>query len=134
MLSHKILPIINENDVMKTEDLTIGDNDTLSAKVAVGLEADKLLILTNQKSLAEKIRILRNQGNKNKYDHLVLGRNNRLDTIQAVVLDVKLKFLDEWNRKRQEVAQYYNKSFAGLPLITPFVPDYTTHIYHQYTI
>ena len=51
MLSHKILPIINENDVMKTEDLTIGDNDTLGAKVAVGLKADKLLILTNQKGL-----------------------------------------------------------------------------------
>jgi glutamate 5-kinase len=51
MLSHGILPIINENDVMKTEDLTIGDNDILSAKVAVGLEAKKLLILTNQKGL-----------------------------------------------------------------------------------
>jgi len=51
MLSHKILPIINENDVMKTEDLTIGDNDILSAKVAVGLKADKLLILTNQNGL-----------------------------------------------------------------------------------
>jgi glutamate 5-kinase len=51
MLSHGILPIINENDVMKTEDLTIGDNDILSAKVAVGLEANKLLILTNQKGL-----------------------------------------------------------------------------------
>lgn len=51
MLSHGILPIINENDVMKTEDLTIGDNDILSAKVAVGLKANKLLILTNQKGL-----------------------------------------------------------------------------------
>ena len=51
MLSHGILPIINENDVMKTEDLTIGDNDILSAKVAVGLGANKLLILTNQKGL-----------------------------------------------------------------------------------
>jgi len=51
MLSHKILPIINENDVMKTEDLTIGDNDILGAKVAVGLKADKLLILTNQDGL-----------------------------------------------------------------------------------
>jgi glutamate 5-kinase len=51
MLSHGILPIINENDVMKTEDLTIGDNDILGAKVAVGLKADKLLILTNQDGL-----------------------------------------------------------------------------------
>lgn len=51
MLSHKILPIINENDVIKTEDLTIGDNDMLSAKVAAGLKADKLIILTNQEGL-----------------------------------------------------------------------------------
>ncbi|MCM2339076.1 MAG: glutamate 5-kinase [Burkholderiales bacterium] len=51
MMAHKILPIINENDVMKTEDLTIGDNDALSAKVAVGLKADKLIILTNQDGL-----------------------------------------------------------------------------------
>lgn len=51
MISHKILPVINENDVMKREDLTIGDNDTLAAKVAVGLKADKFLILTNQNGL-----------------------------------------------------------------------------------
>ncbi|KKQ85686.1 MAG: Glutamate 5-kinase [Parcubacteria group bacterium GW2011_GWF2_38_8] len=51
MLSHKVLPIINENDVMKTEDLTIGDNDILGAKIAVGLKAKKLLILTNQNGL-----------------------------------------------------------------------------------
>lgn len=51
MLSHKVLPIINENDVMKTEDLTIGDNDNLSAKVAVGLKANKLIILTNKNGL-----------------------------------------------------------------------------------
>lgn len=49
MLAHKILPIINENDVMKKEDLSVGDNDNLSAKIAVGLNADKLIILTNQK-------------------------------------------------------------------------------------
>lgn len=51
MLSHKILPIINENDVIKTEDLTVGDNDKLGAMVAVGLKANKLIILTNQNGL-----------------------------------------------------------------------------------
>ncbi len=51
MLSHKVLPIINENDIMKVEDLLIGDNDTLCAMVAVGLKADKLIILTNQNGL-----------------------------------------------------------------------------------
>ena len=115
---------------------TLGDCGSVSFYPGKNLGAfgDAGLILTNSKTLAEKIKILRNQGNKNKYIHLMLGRNNRMDTIQAVVLDVKLKYLDEWNKKRQEVAQYYNKNFAGLAVKTPFVPGYTTHIYHQYTL
>ena len=115
---------------------TIGDCGSVSFYPGKNLGAfgDAGLILTNNKSLAEKIKILRNQGNLDKYYHVLLGRNNRMDTIQAVVLDVKLKYLDEWNKKRQEVAQYYNQSLVGLPIKTPFVPDYTTHIYHQYTL
>ena len=116
---------------------TLGDCGAVSFYPGKNLGAfgDAGLVLTNNKAIAEKLKILRNQGNKNKYNHLVLGRNNRMDTIQAVVLDIKLKYLDEWNKKRQEVAQYYNKNLAGLPIIaTPFVPDYTTHIYHQYVL
>lgn len=115
---------------------TLGDCGSVSFYPGKNLGAfgDAGLVLTNSKTLAEKIKILRNQGNKDKYIHLMLGRNNRMDTIQAVVLDVKLKYLDEWNKKRQEVAQYYNKNFAGLGIKTPFVPNYTTHIYHQYTL
>ena len=115
---------------------TLGDCGTVSFYPGknIGAFGDAGLILTNNKVLADKLKILRNQGNENKYYHLVLGRNNRLDTIQAVVLDVKLKYLDGWNKKRQEVAQYYNRNLAGLPLKAPFVPDYTTHIYHQYVL
>jgi dTDP-4-amino-4,6-dideoxygalactose transaminase len=115
---------------------TLGDCGAVSFYPGKNLGAfgDAGLILTNNKSLAEKIKILRNQGNLDKYYHVLLGRNNRMDSIQAVVLDVKLKYLDEWNKKRQEVAQYYNKNLAGLAIKTPFVPDYTTHIYHQYTL
>ncbi len=115
---------------------TLGDCGAVSFYPGKNLGAfgDAGLILTNNKAVAEKLRILRNQGNENKYYHLVLGRNNRLDTIQAVVLDVKLKYLDEWNKKRQEVAGYYNKNLAGLVVKTPVVPSYTTHIYHQYTL
>ncbi len=115
---------------------TMGDCGAVSFYPGKNLGAfgDAGLILTDDKILAEQIKILRNQGNKNKYYHLVLGRNNRLDTIQAVVLDVKLKYLDEWNRKRQEVAQYYNRNLAGLDIKMPFVPGYTTHIYHQYVL
>jgi len=115
---------------------TLGDCGAVSFYPGKNLGAfgDAGLILTNSKGIAEKLKILRNQGNKDKYHHLVLGRNNRMDTIQAVVLDIKLRYLDEWNKKRQEVAQYYNKNLAGLGIKTPFVPGYTAHIYHQYTL
>jgi len=115
---------------------TMGDCGAVSFYPGKNLGAfgDAGLILTNNKVIADKLNILRNQGNENKYYHIVLGRNNRLDTIQAVVLDVKLKYLDEWNKKRQGVARYYNDKLAGLGIKIPFVPSYTTHIYHQYTL
>ena len=115
---------------------TLGDCGSVSFYPGKNLGAfgDAGLILTNNRIVAKKIKILRNQGNLDKYYHVLLGRNNRMDTIQAVVLDVKLKYLDEWNKKRQEVAQYYNKSLAGSTVKAPFVPDYTTHIYHQYVL
>jgi len=115
---------------------TMGDCGAVSFYPGKNLGAfgDAGLVLTNNKAVAEKLKILRNQGNKNKYYHLVLGRNNRIDTIQAVVLDIKLKYLDGWNKKRQEVAQYYNRNLADLNIKLPFVPGYSTHIYHQYTL
>jgi len=115
---------------------TLGDCGSVSFYPGKNLGAfgDAGMILTNNKGLAQKIRILRNQGNANRYFHILLGRNNRMDTLQAVVLDVKLKYLDEWNKKRRQVADYYNKKLAGLPVKLPFVPDYTTHIYHQYVL
>jgi len=115
---------------------TLGDCGAVSFYPGKNLGAfgDAGLILTNNKAVARRLAILRNQGNENKYYHLVLGRNNRLDTIQAVVLDVKLKYLDRWNKERKEVAGYYNKALASLPVKTPFVPSFTTHIYHQYVL
>jgi len=115
---------------------SLGDCGAISFYPAKNLGAfgDAGLILTNNKVLAQRLEILRNQGNKDRYHHLVLGRNNRLDALQAVVLSVKLKYLDKWNKKRQAVAEYYNKNLAGLNLEIPFVPDYTTHTYHQYVL
>ena len=115
---------------------TLGDCGSVSFYPGKNLGAfgDAGLILTNNKVLAEKIGILRNQGNISKYVHLVLGRNNRMDSIQAVVLNVKLAYLDEWNRKRGELAQYYNSNLSGLKVIMPFVSNYSNHIYHQYVL
>lgn len=115
---------------------TLGDCGAVSFYPGKNLGAfgDAGLVLTNNKLVAEKLKILRNQGNKNKYYHLVLGRNNRLDTLQAVVLGIKLKYLDLWNESRRKVAQYYNQHLAGLDIQLPVVPAHSTHIYHQYVL
>ncbi|MFH1888584.1 MAG: DegT/DnrJ/EryC1/StrS family aminotransferase [Candidatus Omnitrophota bacterium] len=115
---------------------TIGDCGSVSFFPGKNLGAfgDAGMVLTNNKSVAERIRILRNQGNKNKYYHLVLGYNNRMDTIQAAVLKVKLNYLDSWNKARQSNAEYFNRELRGTDIKTPFVSSYTTHIYHQYVL
>lgn len=115
---------------------TIGDCAAVSFFPGKNLGAfgDAGMVLSNAAAVAERIKILRNQGNKDRYYHLMLGYNNRMDTIQAAVLKVKLKYLDSWNKKRQENAAYFNQQLKGLQIKTPFVPEYTTHIYHQYVL
>lgn len=116
---------------------TIGDCGSVSFFPGKNLGAfgDAGGVLTNSRAIAEKIRLLRNQGNQEKYFHSLLGYNHRLDTLQAAVLRVKLQHLDSWNRKRQEIAEYYNQQLKDAASITtPFVPAYTTHIYHQYVL
>lgn len=100
----------------------------------LGAFGDAGMVLTNEETIAGKVRILRNQGNLEKYNHLMLGYNHRLDALQAAVLKVKLKYLDYWNKKRQENARYFNEKFKGLGLKTPYVAEYNTHIYHQYVL
>jgi len=122
--------------VMARKAGTMGDCNTTSFFPGKNLGAfgDAGMVFTNSEILAENIRILRNQGNKDKYYHLVLGYNNRMDAIQAAVLKVKLKYLDSWNEARRKNAEYFNQQFRGLDIKTPFVPEYTTHIYHQYVL
>lgn len=115
---------------------TIGDCGAVSFFPGKNLGAfgDAGMVLTDNKSTAHMLKLLRNQGNIKKYNHLVIGYNHRLDSLQAAVLKVKLKYLDLWNKKRQENARYFNQGLGGLSLKTPFVPEYTTHIYHQYVL
>jgi dTDP-4-amino-4,6-dideoxygalactose transaminase len=115
---------------------TIGDCAAVSFYPGKNLGAfgDAGMVLTNNKTIAERVGILRNQGNKKRYYHIVLGYNNRMDTIQAAVLRVKLKYLDSWNKKRQEIAEHYNKELKGQKVKTPYVAQYSTHIYHQYVL
>jgi dTDP-4-amino-4,6-dideoxygalactose transaminase len=115
---------------------TIGDCAAVSFYPGKNLGAfgDAGMVLTNNKTIAERVGILRNQGNKKRYYHIVLGYNNRMDSIQAAVLRVKLKYLDSWNKKRQEIAEYYNDKLKGQKVKTPYVAQYSTHIFHQYVL
>jgi len=101
----------------------------------LGAYGDGGMVVTNDAALAEKVDILRRQGCKRrKYHAEVLGFNSRLDSLQAAILKVKLKYLDDWNEARRWVAQRYNELLAGLPVTTPYESPDVYHVYHQYTI
>lgn len=92
------------------------------------------LVTTNDQKLAEKIKILRDHGQSPQYFYKVIGGNFRLDAIQAAVLAVKLKYLDEWSEKRRQNAALYDNLFAGSPVKTPVIDSNNVSIYHQYTV
>ena len=92
------------------------------------------LVTTNSDSLADKIRTLRDHGQKPRYFYKVIGGNFRLDGIQGAVLNVKLKYLDDWNEKRRQNAALYNSLFADSPVGTPAIDPGNVSIYHQYTV
>lgn len=100
----------------------------------LGAYGDGGMVTTNDPNLAERIDMLRRQGSKKKYHNEVLGFNSRLDEIQAALLRVKLRYLDEWAAGRQRVAQRYGELLAGLPVQTPYQRPGACHVYHQYTI
>ena len=100
----------------------------------LGAYGDGGMVVTNDAALAEKVDVLRRQGGKKKYHAEVLGFNSRLDSLQAAILGVKLKYLDGWNEARRQVAQRYNELLAGLPVTTPYELPHIYHVYHQYTI
>lgn len=101
----------------------------------LGAYGDGGFITTDDDELADQLRRLRVHGADPKYYHSVVGYNSRLDTIQAAILRVKLKYLPSWHEKRREKALRYNKLFKDVGQIrTPFVHDYNYHIYHQYTL
>lgn len=101
----------------------------------LGCYGDGGALLTNDATLAEKIRMIANHGQKAKYHHDLVGINSRLDTLQAAILEVKLKYLDDYERRRNEAAAYYDANLAGLPpIVTPKRAQNSTHVFHQYTL
>lgn len=91
-------------------------------------------ILTNDPDIAKKARRLRNYGSSIKYHHEVLGYNSRLDELQAAILRIKLKRLDDWNAQRSKVASVYSEKLLGLDLILPEVPAFVDPVWHLYVV
>lgn len=113
---------------------TIGTTSFFPSK-NLGCYGDGGAIFTDDDALADKLRMIANHGQKVRYYHEVVGCNSRLDTIQAAILDVKLKRLNDYIAARQQVAAAYDRAFAGHPAITtPKVAEGNTHVYHQYTL
>lgn len=102
----------------------------------LGCYGDGGAIITNNPELAARIKMIANHGQKIKYHHDILGCNSRLDTIQAAILDVKLKYLDIYENIRFDAAQYYTNGLGILNehIILPKEFENSTHVYHQYTL
>lgn len=95
------------------------------------------ILTTNDSALAERLRALRVHGSRVRYFHDEVGTNSRLDTLQAAVLRVKLRHLDDWTARRAELASLYRETLAslGAPVIPPPLPSYPArHVYHQFVI
>jgi len=116
---------------------TIGDIGTTSffPSKNLGCYGDGGALFSRNEELAKRCHMIANHGQSKKYHHEIVGCNSRLDTIQAAVLDVKLKYLDNYSHARQTAAHVYNELLKNVNGIkTPVEADYTTHVYHQYTI
>lgn len=100
----------------------------------LGGYGDGGMIVTNDDELARKARILRVHGSNPKYYHSMIGYNSRLDAMQAAMLRIKLRHIDDWNEGRRKNAALYNELLKDTPLITPYVAEDRKHIYHLYIV
>lgn len=113
---------------------TIGTTSFFPSK-NLGAYGDGGAIYTNDDELAKKLKMIANHGQSIQYYHDEIGVNSRLDSMQAAILRIKLKHLDEYAKARQTVAGYYDNAFGQYTsVIIPEVCNYTTHVYHQYTL
>jgi len=100
----------------------------------LGGYGDGGMVVVNEKSLADQLRMLRNYGEESKYKNAVYGYNSRLDELQAAMLRVKLRHLDEWNQRRRSIAGIYRKLLAGSGLSLPCEAAFARHVYHLYVV
>lgn len=100
----------------------------------LGAFGDGGMIVTNDPVLAERVKILRNYGQRRKYEHVQFGYNRRLDTLQAAILRTKLPHLDAWNASRRRIADRYRQRLSGQPLELPVVADIAEPVFHLFVI
>lgn len=100
----------------------------------LGAAGDGGAVVTNDAQLTEWLRKARNYGSRIKYHHDVPGWNSRLDSLQAALLRVKLRRLDEWNRRRREIADRYRRNLRDVPVALPLEAPDATHVYHLFVI
>lgn len=100
----------------------------------LGAYGDGGIVVTNDGELADKIRWLREHGQEKRNVHKLMGYNYRMDAVQAAVLEIKLKYLDKWNKKRRENARLYNELIKNTEIVLPQEMDYAYHVYHLYVI
>jgi dTDP-4-amino-4,6-dideoxygalactose transaminase len=117
---------------------TIGCTSFFPSK-NLGCYGDGGAIFCKDDALAERLRMIANHGQKVKYHHDVIGCNSRLDSIQAAILNVKLKHLDEYGQARRDAAHYYTEQLKAFDpeqqyFVTPVELEKSTHVYHQYTL
>lgn len=113
---------------------TIGSTSFFPSK-NLGCYGDGGAVYTKDETLGQKMQMIANHGQPKQYTHDIIGVNSRLDAIQAAVLLEKLKYLDEYNEKRRNVANFYDEAFKDINDIeVPYRFEKSTHVFHQYTL
>jgi dTDP-4-amino-4,6-dideoxygalactose transaminase len=100
----------------------------------LGAVGDGGAVTTNDDRLADRVRVLRNYGSRRKYENELRGMNSRLDELQAALLRVKLRYLDEWNERRRMIASAYLEKLEGTNCTVPKVPSWAAPVWHQFVV
>jgi len=142
------IPVLEDNAQAIGSDYTFSDGRKVKAGTMgiigctsffpsknLGAYGDGGAIFTNDDALAETLKMVANHGQKVRYYHEMVGCNSRLDTIQAAILRIKLRHLDEYCDARRAAADHYDNAFKNNPkIVTPYRAPYTRHVFHQYTL
>jgi len=125
----------SDGSIRKTGTIgTVGTTSFFPSK-NLGAYGDGGAMLTNDDGLANKLRMVANHGQSKRYYHDMVGCNSRLDTIQAAILEIKLRYLDEYINARRAVADFYDSAFKNNSrLTTPYRSNDSRHVFHQYTL